>query len=61
MDVVQQELTWLETAKNPAEPCPVEYATPFLQGSLEAAEHTLAVAVLLQFSMIQVPALLRPL
>src|SRR5450830_838565 len=50
MDVVQQELARLETAQDAAEPRPVERSTPFLQGSLEAAEHTFAVAVLLKFA-----------
>src|SRR5450830_296018 len=50
MDVVQQELARLETAQDTAEPRPVERATPFLQGSLEAAEHTFAVAVLLKLA-----------
>src|SRR5450830_1746882 len=51
MDVVQQELARLETAQDAAEPRPVERSTPLLQGSLEAAEHTFAVAVLLTFAV----------
>src|SRR5450830_263876 len=50
MDVVQQELTRLETAQDTAEPRPVECAASFLQRSLETTKDTFAVAVLLQLA-----------